>query len=410
MPPRLEIDGPRLLADLDALARIGAEPGTGGVTRLAFSPEDRAGRDFVAGLLAELSLETRYDAIGNAFAVRPGSAPGIVLAGSHTDTVGSGGRFDGALGVLAAVAALRAVHRAGLTTHRGLGVVSFVNEEGVRFMPDMMGSLFVRGSLDAAGVRSIVGIDGTAIGQALDATGMAGTDDLGSLPVDAYLELHIEQGPVLVDEGVDVGIVTGVQGLRWMRCHLQGAANHAGTTPMAGRRDAGFAAARIALEARALTRDIPGLRATVGHVRQAPGLVNVIAGTAECTVDLRHPDPAELDRAWHAARDRFVGVCADEGIVLRIEELAHAQPVTFDPRLVEALDGAAAGRGFTRRRMLSGAGHDAQILQGHWPSAMLFVPSLDGISHSPREYSTPEACIAGAQVLLDAMLALALDG
>lgn len=409
MPRRPDIDGPRLLADLETLARIGGDPSTGGVTRLAFSAEDRAGRDFVADLLAELSLETRYDAIGNAFAVRPGARKGIVFAGSHTDTVGSGGRFDGALGVLAAVAALRAVHEAGITTRRGLGVVSFVNEEGVRFMPDMMGSLYVRGSLDTASVRSTVGTDGMTIGEALDRSGMAGTDDLSSLPVRAYLELHIEQGPVLAGEGIDVGIVTGVQGLRWMRCRLEGAANHAGTTPMTGRRDAVVAAARIAVEARALTREIPGLRATVGHVRCHPGLVNVVAGSAECTVDLRHPDAAELDRARHAAIRRFRGVCESEGVALDVEELAHAAPVTFDPGLVSALDTAAAARGLTRRRLLSGAGHDAQILQGFWPAAMLFVPSRDGISHSPLEYSSPEACLAGARVLLDAMLALSAD-
>lgn len=409
MPKRPDIDGPRLLADIETLARIGRDPSTGGVTRLAFSGEDRAGRDFVAGLLAELSMETRYDAIGNAFAVRPGAREGIVLAGSHTDTVASGGRFDGALGVLAAVAALRAVHEAGMTTGWGLGVVSFVNEEGVRFMPDMMGSLYVRGSLDTASVRSVVGIDGMTVGEALDRSGMAGTDDLSSLPVRAYLELHIEQGPVLAGEGIDVGIVTGVQGLRWMRCRLEGAANHAGTTPMSGRRDALLAAARIAVEARALTREIPGLRATVGQVRCLPGLVNVVAGSAECTVDLRHPEAGELDRAWHAAIERFRGACTGEGVAIEVEELAHAAPVTFDPGLVSALDTAAAARGLTRRRLLSGAGHDAQILQGFWPSAMLFVPSRNGISHSPLEYSSPEACVSGARVLLDAMLALSAD-
>lgn len=407
MTPQPEIDPDHFLADLDALARIGADPESGGVNRLAFTPEDRAGRDFVAGLLQELDLAPRYDAVGNLFALRGEPGPGCVLAGSHTDSVGSAGRFDGSLGVLAAVAALRAMHVAGVWTKRPVGLVSFVNEEGVRFMPDMLGSLFVRGDRSIEEIRGIRSTDGETIGDALVRTGMAGQHDLRGLDVRAFLELHIEQGPLLYDRRLDIGVVTGVQGLRWLRCTLSGAANHAGTTPMEVRRDAGLVAARITVELRRLTLEIPGTRATVGHVRHTPGLVNVIPGRAEMTVDLRHPDPATLDRAWRLMRERIPEWAAEEGVEASLEDLAHAAPVTFDPDVVEAVDRAAALRGYSRLRLVSGAGHDAQIMSSVWPTAMIFVPSRDGISHSPAEYSSPEACVAGARVLLDALLALA---
>lgn len=402
------IDAERLARDLESLSRIGGRP-DGSVTRLAFSDEDRAGRDHVARLVSELGLEPRIDAVGNLFAIRPGADPGagVVFAGSHTDTVGSGGRFDGALGVLSAVAALRAVTAAGIVTRHPLGIVSFVNEEGVRYMTDMMGSLFVRGDLSIDEARALPGIDGTVLGDEMDRTRMAGPDSLRAVNVRGYVELHIEQGPVLEDSGTDIGIVDAVQGLRWLRCRFSGKSNHAGTTPMDRRHDATLAAARVVVEARRLTTELPGLRATVGQLRVEPGLVNVIAATSQCTLDLRHPDPERLADAERIMRDRIRRIAGDESLDVTVDDLATSPPVTFHPEIVATIERAVARRGLSGHRMISGAGHDAQIMARVWPTAMIFVPSCGGVSHSVDEYTEPGHCVAGAQVLLDTLLDLA---
>ncbi|MEZ4703311.1 MAG: Zn-dependent hydrolase [Rhodothermales bacterium] len=404
----LPIDRSRFLASFDALAAIGAIPG-GGVQRLAFSPEDRAGRDWVEARMRGLGLEVSIDAIGNLLGVRAGTtdAP-MVLIGSHVDTVGTGGRFDGSLGVLAGLEAVAALNDADIATRCPIGVAAFVNEEGVRFMPDMMGSLYATGQLEAQGIREIVGVDGTTIGDNLDRNAFAGDREWRHLPIAAFLELHIEQGPVLEREGLTIGVVEGVQGLSWTEVVFEGASNHAGTTPMALRRDAGYAAGALIRFVRELAAAAgEPQRATVGSVRLVPNLINVIAREAIVTVDLRHPEAGALDAAEQRVEAFVHETAAGEGLRVRLRRLARVEPVSFDDALIARVQAAADGRGYASRRMISGASHDAQIMASRYPTVMLFVPSRGGVSHDVTEYTAPEHLAAGVEVLLDAALATA---
>lgn len=408
MPHALRIDADRLNTALEDLARIGAR-GDGGVTRLAFSDAQKAGRDHVEARMRALGLDVRIDAIGNMIGIRAGREDGpVVLTGSHTDTVGTGGRYDGALGVLAGLEVVATLNDAGLATRRPLAVVDFVNEEGVRYMPDMMGSQVFEGRLRLEDARAAVGTDGTTLGDEVDRLGFAGPDAFDALDVHSFVELHIEQGPVLESEGLTIGVVDGVQGITWLVFRLRGQANHAGTTPMSMRKDAGYVAASIAQEARRLAHEVGGAqRVTVGSIAFEPNLVNVIPEEARVTVDLRNPDPARLADAEARLRQYARACAADEGVEIRIDDLTRVPPVTFDEVIVAEVERAAARLGYAARRMPSGAGHDAQILAARWPTAMIFVPSVGGISHNVHEYTRPEHVRAGADVLLQTLLALA---
>lgn len=404
----IAIDIDRLMGRLEALGQIGALPG-GGVKRLALSPEDREGRALVIGWMRALGLEITRDVIGNCWAVRSGSGDGKpVVIGSHIDTVATGGLYDGSLGVLAGLEVIEALNAAGAETERPVAVAFFTNEEGARFAPDMMGSGAAQGALALDEMLAVEGIDGVTVAEALAAIGAAGAAPVGSLAPHCYLELHIEQGPVLETEGCEIGVVTGVQGISWREFRITGASAHAGTTPMALRRDAGAVAARIAVETQEIAaRNGPPQVATVGRMRFAPDLVNVVPEEAVMTVDLRHTDEAVLqaaeERLWSAAQD----FAARAGCEVSRRTLARFAPVAFDPALVDAVEAAAVARGFSHRRMPSGAGHDAQMFAPNCPSAMIFVPSQDGISHNIREYTAPEEIAKGAQLLMDVACAQA---
>lgn len=405
-PEDLRVNGERLNQALAELARIGVLDG-GGVCRLAFTHEDAAGRDYVEAWMRTLGLAIHIDAIGNMLGVREGTEPGpLILMGSHTDTVGTGGRYDGSLGVLAGLEVLQTLNDRRIQTRLPVGVISFVNEEGVRFMPDMMGSLFMRGDLATDEVRSITGIDGSTIGANIDEIAYAGSADFTALNVGAFLELHIEQGPVLEQEGLTIAAVDGVQGITWIRFSLQGATAHAGATPIAMRRDAGYVAGCILQFARQLSTEIKGQRATVGSLTLEPNLVNVVAEQATLTVDLRNPDAAQLQEATDRLLT-FVADCAEaEGVSVTHEILVDVAPVTFDANLVAIIEQSARALDLGTRRLTSGAGHDAQILATKYPAAMIFVPSVGGISHNITEYTKPEDVVAGANVLLQSILRL----
>ena len=404
----MRIDISRLMTRLDELAKIGSIPGNG-VCRLAFSKEDKAGRDYIAHLMHNLGLHVSIDKVGNILGVRSGRKTGpMVLSGSHTDTVATGGRFDGSLGVLAALEVIEQLNEEGIETAQPIGIISFVNEEGVRFMPDMMGSLFLRGDLSVEEVRQIEGVDGTTIGENLDSLTYAGNADFSTLDIGQFVELHIEQGPLLETEGLDIGVVERVQGICWLEFTFEGTANHAGTTPMSMRHDAGFVAGALTGEVRKIVSEIGGeQRATVGSIRLLPNLINVIAKQAIVTVDLRNPDGDQLDLAEQAVLAAADRIAADEGVQVSHRKLADVAPVSFDSSCVDAVSRAAESLGYKNRRMISGAGHDAQILAGKYPAAMIFVPSRNGISHNVAEYTTPEHIEAGANVLLHTILDLA---
>ncbi|WP_324830275.1 M20 family metallo-hydrolase [Pseudomonas saxonica] len=408
MNTALAINLPRLLQRIQALADVGAIDG-GGVCRLALTDADRDGRDLVVGWMRELGLEISIDAIGNVVGLRRGLEEGApVMTGSHIDTVRTGGRYDGNLGVLAGLEVVATLNDAGMVTRRPLAVAFFTNEEGARFQPDMMGSLVYQGDMALQDALDTVGIDGTTVRENLERIGYAGGAPVGDNKVHAFVELHVEQGPLLEHEGVTIGAVTGVQGIHWTEYTVEGISNHAGTTPMALRHDAGIVAARITCFVRDLTLELGGGQlATVGQVQLTPNLINVIANRAVFTIDLRNTDGAVLAEAVRRTFAFAEQAAQDEGVRLMHRSLADFAPVMFDERMIARVEQIATGHGLSVRRMPSGAGHDAQMLARICPTGMIFVPSVGGLSHNIDEFTNDQDIGAGADVLLEMLLELA---
>ena len=373
---------------------------------MALTDQDRQGRDLVVSWMRELNLDISIDKIGNVIGIRPGSESGSpVLTGSHIDTVATGGRYDGNLGVLAGLEVIETLNEAGIKTHRPVGVGFFTNEEGARFAPDMMGSAVHQGIFDVDEMLKVVGIDGTILADELKKTGYAGDTPTGCFRAHCFVELHIEQGPILEIEAYDIGAVESVQGISWTEYRLFGTSNHAGTTPMHLRHDAGYVAAAIAVEARRIARQMGGDQvATVGVCEYSPGLINVIAKESLVTVDLRNTNEKKLQTAERSMVDFVTQICETEGLRFESRPLARFEPVVFDAKLVTLVADTAALLGYKTRRMPSGAGHDAQMFAANCPTAMIFVPSKDGISHNVAEYTEPEQLRAGADVLLQVIL------
>jgi beta-ureidopropionase / N-carbamoyl-L-amino-acid hydrolase len=402
------IDGERLLAWLQALGAVGGLPG-GGVCRLALTDADKLGRDWTVARMRELDMAVTVDAIGNVVGVYPGLEDRPpVMTGSHIDTVRTGGLYDGNYGVLAGLEVVATLRESGQRTRRPLAVAFFTNEEGARFAPDMMGSLVFQGGLALEEALATRGIDGATVGEELRRIGYAGDAPVGRAQVDSFVELHIEQGPVLDREGVQIGVVEGVQGISWTEFTLHGVSNHAGTTPMNMRSDAGYVAARVTTFARELTRRLGGNQiATVGAITLAPNLVNVIANKALFTVDLRNTDGAVLQAAEQELWEFAERAAAEEGVQCERRMLARFDPVQFDPAVMARVEQAAIAQGLSHRRMPSGAGHDAQMLARMCPTGMIFVPSVKGLSHNVREHTEPADLVAGANVLLQVLTGLA---
>ena len=358
-----DINGERLLASLQELGRIGALEG-GGVCRLALTDEDKAGRDWVVAQMRSLGMSVSVDGIGNVVGLYGGQEDvPPVMAGSHIDTVRTGGLYDGNYGVLAGLEAVRTLRDAGIRTRKPLAVAFFTNEEGSRFAPDMMGSLVFEGGLSLASALETKGIDGSTVGENLERIGYRGSAPTGAMKVDSYVELHIEQGPVLDIEKTTIGAVESVQGISWTEFTIVGVSNHAGTTPMRLRHDAGHVAARVACFARELARELGGDQvATVGSLTVFPNLVNVIPNRVVFTVDLRNTDEEILrsaeQRLWAFADE----AAAAEGTQISRRSLARFEPVAFNAELVSLVECTARGMGYSVRRLPSGAGHDAQIL------------------------------------------------
>ena len=403
MSAPLRIDGERLMRRIMALAEVGAIDG-GGVCRLALTDADKAGRDLVVRWMRELGLTVTVDQIGNVLGTRAGAAelPPVII-GSHIDTVRTGGKYDGNYGVLAGLEVIERLAEAKVTTRHPVAVGFFTNEEGARFAPDMLGSAVHQGALELATALATAGIDGPTVGAELARIGYAGDTPVGgAVRAAAFLELHVEQGPVLEREGLEIGAVTGVQGISWTELTLHGVSNHAGTTPMSMRTDAGYVAAEIACFLRRLTKQLGGTQvATVGHVQVSPNLVNVIPNRVVMTLDLRNTDEELLQRAERETQLFIDQVAAGEGVRVERRTLARFEPVAFAPEMVDRVEAAARAQGRSVRRMPSGAGHDAQMFAPHCPTGMIFVPSAGGLSHNVREYTAPEQLIAGANILLE---------
>jgi len=408
MQSNLRIDLERLMGRIMRLAEIGAIDG-GGVCRLALSDEDKQARDLVTGWMRDLGLDVSIDAIGNIIGIRPGTEDGPpVMTGSHIDSVATGGKYDGALGVLAGLEAIAVLNDADVTTRRPIAVAAFTNEEGARFAPDMMGSAVHQGSLGLADALSVTGIDGASVGDELVRIGYDGDKTVGNSTVHCFIEYHVEQGPVLEEGSITVGAVTGVQGISWTEYKIEGVSNHAGTTPMRLRHDAGYVASAIAVEARRITLEIGGDQvATVGVTELTPGLVNVIAKEALVTVDLRNTDESELQKTEKRINDFIREISAKEGVTVTSRTLARFEPVVFDPEMIDLVDETATALSYSVSRMPSGAGHDAQMFAPNCPTTMIFVPSKDGISHNVNEHTSPQEIRAGADILLQVLLAKA---
>ena len=391
------------------LGEIGAIDGTTGCARLALTDEDRAGRDLVRTWMDELGLDVSTDGIGNVIATMPGFDPAIapVMTGSHIDTVATGGRYDGTLGVLAGLEVVETVLASGRTLARPLAVGWFTDEEGARFPPDMLGSLVYVGGMPLEQALEITDSDGLSVGDELDRIGYRGAAPIPGRVPHAFVELHIEQGPVLEDEDTTIGVVEGVQGISWTELTLTGQSCHAGTTPMRLRHDPAYVAADITMFVRELTHDFGGAQvATVGSLTPTPNLVNVVPSAVTMTVDLRNTDEDVLQHAETRFRGHVSKVAEVEGVGVETRTLARFEPVTFDARVTELIEQRALDRGLSTKRMPSGAGHDAQMFARICPTAMIFTKSVNGISHNVTEYTAPDDLEAGANVLLDTLVEL----
>jgi hydantoinase/carbamoylase family amidase len=399
-----------ITADLEQAARFGGE-GTG-VTRFAWSPELQAASEWLVDELRKLGLEAGLDAAGNVVGRWGAGAGTAVLVGSHLDTVPRGGRYDGALGVLAALEAIRSLRRKGVEPTRPVWLASFMDEEGSRFRTGLLGSRAFVGE-DLSGLDERVGADGVSLREAMATLGFD-FDRIGEARavdrVGAYLELHIEQGPRLERAGVDVGVVTAIVGLVSYRARFTGEANHAGTTPMDARRDALAGAARVVLALRDEARARDGMTANVGIIAVEPGGFNVIPGISEFTIDVRAPSPESFAEARRLVGETVERIASEEGLGFELEETHRLEPSPMDAGLVETLERAAELEGATSMRLVSGAGHDAMTLARHVPAAMLFVPSRGGVSHSPDEWTSEHHCELGGRVLARAVELLVTAG
>jgi N-carbamoyl-L-amino-acid hydrolase len=411
-PERLKVDGERLLSRLMRLAAIGATE-KGGVCRLALTELDRQARALFSGWALEIGCELRVDAIGNIFARRAGLDPerSAVATGSHLDTQPTGGKFDGNYGVLAGLEVLQILHDANIQTQAPLEVCVWTNEEGSRFVPVMMGSGVYCGAFTLEHALAATDTDGISVAQALGAIQQAGPHPAsvssGAPRFGAYFEAHIEQGPVLEDADTTIGVVTGALGQRWYDVTITGMEAHAGPTPMGLRRDALLPATELIQQIRAIAmREQPSGRGTVGYLNVFPNSRNVIPGRVQFSVDFRHPDDAGLLRMDEALREAIAGLSTPE-VSISVNQVVYFPPQPFDHELVKLVREAAVKAGFSHLDIVSGAGHDAVYVARTAPSAMIFIPCKDGISHNEIEDALPEHLTAGANVLLQAMLARA---
>ncbi len=398
----MEPNTKRLIERIRTLGEIGKDP-EGGRTRLAASDTEKAGRDQVVAWLKEAGLRVEVDYIGNIFGIwetpeNRDEAP--LMIGSHIDTVIHAGPYDGCLGVIGSIEVVEALKKAGVKTKRPIVVSVWTNEEGVRYSPDMMGSLVYAGGYSLEDALASRGTDGTILGDELRRIGYAGSVEPGFIKPHAFLELHIEQGPIMDVDGIKIGAVDTLQGIHWQRVTIRGAANHAGTTPTRLRHDAGLAAARVNVFLRETVERSGGV-ATVGTIEFKPNAVNVIPNEAVFTVDLRNPNKEKLDHDEELLAEYLRKLEETDGVEISTERMTCFDPVPFDEGICELVEEAAGARGLSVRRMVSGAGQDAQMIARICPAAMIFVPSVNGISHNPEEYTRDEDVAAGAQVFLD---------
>lgn len=400
----LTINSQRIWNSLMEMGEIGATE-AGGCCRLALTDLDRQGRDLFVQWCREAGCEISIDQIGNIYARRPGTDPEAlpVATGSHLDTQPTGGKYDGIYGCLAGLEVIRALNEQNIQTRRPVEVVIWTNEEGSRFAPAMVASGVYSGKFSLDYALNQTDAQGIRLGDALETIGYAGELEVGARRFDKFFELHIEQGPVLEQEQLEIGVVTGVLGMRWYDVSVKGVSAHAGPTPMSYRRDALGASARMisALIDMAAARADEDGRCTVGELTIPKGSRNVIPGDLSFTLDLRNASLAGLEAMEQEAKTLIDRIATESGVEVSLERIWDSPPILFDAGCVDAVETAVAGSGLSYRRMTSGAGHDAVNISSVVPTSMIFVPSVGGISHNETEYSTPEQIAAGTQILFD---------
>ena len=408
--PPVAVNGARLWQSLMHLAELGATP-KGGVCRLALTDLDRQARDRVVGWAREAGCSIRVDAIGNIFARRPGSDPAraAIATGSHIDTQPTGGKFDGNYGVLAGLEVVRTLNDVGIATAAPIEVCVWTNEEGSRFVPVMMGSGVYAGAFPLEHALAARDRDGVSVREALRSIGYAGNAPAavadGAPVFGAYFEAHIEQGPVLEASGDVIGVVTGALGQRWYDVTITGMEAHAGPTPMRLRQDALLPATRLMQQVNAIAlAQQPDARGTVGWVDVFPNSRNVIPGRVRFTVDFRHTTDAGLAKMDAELRAAAAQLASETGLRIEVDQVVYFPPQPFTPTLVAAVRAGARALGLPQQDIVSGAGHDAVYVARHAPTAMIFVPCKDGISHNEIEDAKEAHLTAGANVLLHAML------
>ena len=405
----LSINGERLMKRIMALAEVGAIAG-GGCNRLALTDADRDGRDVVVAWMQDLGLDVVVDAVGNiigTWAVGEGQA---VMTGSHIDTVRTGGKYDGNYGVLAGLEVIETCQQAGIVPQRPLAVGIFTDEEGARFAPDMLGSLVYAGGMTTEQAHDVIGIDGARFGDELARIGYLGSVPCPGATPHAFVELHIEQGPLLEVNEVRIGAVTGVQGISWQEVVIDGQSNHAGTTPMHLRKDPAYAAAELTVFVRQLASRYGGDQVcTVGKIDLHPNLTNVVASRATLTLDVRNTDETIQQKAEAEIAVFCTALAEREQVTITRRVLVRFEPVIFHDRVIDMVESAARTRGDSVQRMPSGAGHDAKMLARMCPSGMIFVPSHKGLSHNVNEHTDEADLVAGANILLDVMLQLSAE-
>ncbi len=414
MVDTLRINSDRLWGRIDELAQVGAIVGTDGCSRLALTDEDKEGRNLVFTWMEDLGMEIVIDGIGNVIGTWAGNGTDKtlppVMTGSHIDTVRTGGRFDGNLGVLAGLEVVETLAENNISPFHPIAVGFFTGEEGARFAPDMLGSLVYVGGMSLESALDIEGIDGKRLGDELERIGYRGAAPCPGPVPKAFVELHIEQGPVLEANKTSIGAVDSVQGISWAEITIEGQSNHAGTTPMHMRRDAGFAAAQIAAFVRQLALEVGGDQVgTVGKIDLHPNLVNVVASKAVMTVDLRNTDEELLQNSESRLNEFCLSLSESEHVEITSKPLARFEPVSFAQELIDGVIKVSKSLGLSVQQMTSGAGHDAQMFARICPTSMIFVPSKDGLSHNPAEYTSQEQIMDGANVLLQLLLQLAKE-
>ncbi|WP_027051048.1 Zn-dependent hydrolase [Mesorhizobium erdmanii] len=406
----LRINSDRLWDSLMEMAKIG--PGiAGGNNRQTVTDEDGEGRHLFKRWCEAAGLEMGLDEMGTMFARREGTDPSLppVYVGSHLDTQPTGGKYDGVLGVLGGLEVVRSLNDLGIKTKHPIVVTNWTNEEGSRFAPAMMASGVFAGVLEQADVYEHTDKQGKKFGEELERIGWKGTEKVGDRKIHAFFELHIEQGPILEDEDIDIGVVTHGQGLKWLQVTLTGKEAHTGSTPMPKRRNAGLGMARVIELVHEIAMDYqPDAVGAVGHMEVFPNSRNIIAGRTVFTIDIRSPEKEVLDAMDGRIREGIDTICEALDIQYKVEQVGAFDPVTFDAGCVKAIRDAADRLGYTHRNIVSGAGHDACWINRVAPTAMVMCPCVDGLSHNEAEEITKEWASAGADVLFHAVVETAV--